>query len=117
MKKYLTDYRNYIKHCLEKDNADWKKLLEMHKDKISFFQHERIVHLLVTILFALMTLMTVIAFVITRIIGFAPLILCFLVLMVPYIKHYYFLENQTQELYKDYDKILSKLEGKSDNEL
>ncbi|MGYP000053972609 len=38
-----------------------------------------------------------------------PLAIAFLVLLVPYIKHYYFLENQTQLLYKDYDKIYRRV--------
>ena len=109
MKKYLNEYRLYIKKCLEEGGCDWAELLSLHRDKIAFFQHERIVHLLVTILFALMTLITVIAFVISENITFLPLIVCFLILTIPYIKHYYFLENQTQELYKDYDKLLERL--------
>ena len=34
-----------------------------------------------------------------------------LVLLIPYIKHYYFLENTVQLLYKDYDKIYKKVYG------
>lgn len=112
MRKYLTEYRKYIAQLLEKDDCDWDKVLEEHRDKIAFFQHERLVHLLVTILFAIMTLMTVIAFVTTEIIGLLPLGILFMGLTVPYIRHYYFLENQTQELYRDYDKIISKKEKK-----
>ncbi len=108
MRKYLTDYRNYISEILEKENADWEKISAEHLVKIQFFQHERIVHLLVLILFALMTLATIIAFVITKNMGLLALSVLFIVLLIPYIRHYYFLENQTQELYKDYDKILEK---------
>lgn len=108
MRKYLTDYRNYISEILEKENADWEKISAEHLIKIQFFQHERIVHLLVLILFALMTLATIIAFVITKNMGLLALSVLFIVLLIPYIRHYYFLENQTQELYKDYDKILEK---------
>ncbi len=108
MRKYLTDYRNYIKEQLLKDENDWDTLSKEHLIKISFFQHERIVHLIVMVLFALMTLSTLIAFVVTESIGLLVLTVLFIGLLIPYIRHYYFLENQTQELYKDYDELLKK---------
>lgn len=108
MRKYLTEYRNYIKSQLENENCNYSKLADEALVKIGFFQHERIVHLLVTILFALMTLATLIAFVITRNIGLLVLCVLFVLLLIPYIRHYYFLENETQRLYKDYDKIITK---------
>ena len=110
MRKYLTDYRNYIKEQLLKDENDWEALAKEHLIKISFFQHERIVHLIVMVLFALMTLGTLIAFIFMQHDSAALFILTilFIGLLIPYIRHYYFLENQTQELYKDYDELLKK---------
>lgn len=112
MRKYFTKYRAYITRQLECDDNDWDKILTEHLDKIAFFQHERLIHLLVMILFALMSLITIIAFVVTGIIGLLILGIMFLGLTIPYIYHYYFMENQTQELFKDYDKILKKKELK-----
>lgn len=112
MRKYLSEYREYIKKLLEGSDCDWEKLAAEHLVKIQFFQHERIVHLIVTVLFALMTLGAVIAFVITKEIGLLALSVLFAALIVPYIRHYYFLENQTQELYKDYDRIIEKRDKK-----
>ena len=34
-----------------------------------------------------------------------------LVLLVPYIMHYYLLENETQKMYEQYDKILKRIKG------
>lgn len=73
--------------------------------------HERLIHLIVTVLFALLTVACFIVIVCTDKLILTPLALLLLVLLVPYIKHYYFLENQTQELYKDYEKISAKLGG------
>ena len=109
MRKYLNDYRYYIKNQLEKDNCDWEALAREHLVKVQFFQHERLVHLIVMVLFALMTLGTLIAFVVTESVGLLVLTVLFAGLLIPYIRHYYFLENQTQELYKDYDKICEKI--------
>ena len=109
MRKYLTDYRKYIKKQLSEMDADWESIAREHLVKIRFFQHERLVHLIVMVLFALMTLGTLIAFLVTEAIGLLVLTALFVGLLIPYIRHYYFLENQTQELYKDYDEILKKL--------
>lgn len=109
MRKYLNDYRSYIKNQLEGEGCDWEALAREHLVKIEFFQHERLVHLIVMVLFALMTLGTLIAFVVTESVGLLVLTVLFVGLLIPYIRHYYFLENQTQELYKDYDKICEKL--------
>ena len=73
--------------------------------QIGFFQHERLIHLIVTVLFALMT-MSVFLLAVTN---FAPwtgvLLLLLLVLLIPYIRHYWLLENGTQKLYQYYDKL------------
>lgn len=111
MTKYLSEYRKFILECLKNDNCDFKQLLDYHKDKIRFFQHERFIHLIVTVLFALATIITIVAIVLSGNITLIPLAILLLVLLVPYIKHYFFLENTTQLLYKDYDKIYEKVYG------
>ena len=73
--------------------------------QIGFFQHERLIHLIVTVLFALMTILV---FLLT-VTNFSPwngvLLLLLLVLLIPYIKHYWLLENGTQKLYEYYDEL------------
>ena len=73
--------------------------------QIGFFQHERLIHLIVTVLFALMTILVFLL----AVTNFAPwtgvLLLLLLVLLIPYIKHYWLLENGTQKLYQYYDKL------------
>ena len=105
MTEYFKRYRSFVASCLEDKDYDFAKLLDYHKEHIAFFQHERLIHLIVTVLFALCTVMTFIAIAVWQVMILIPLAIAFLVLLVPYIKHYYFLENQTQLLYKDYDKI------------
>lgn len=111
MTKYLTAYKKYILECLQDENTDFKKLLEYHSEKIKFFQHERFIHLIVTVLFAILTIMCILAVVIWENITILPLAVLLLVLLVPYIKHYYFLENSVQQLYKYYDRIHEKVNG------
>ena len=104
MTEYFKRYRS-----LYHQDSDFAKLLDYHKEHIAFFQHERLIHLIVTVLFALCTVMTFIAIAVWQVMILIPLAIAFLVLLVPYIKHYYFLENQTQLLYKDYDKIYRRV--------
>ena len=73
--------------------------------QIQFFQHERLVHLIVTVLFALLAILTLLANLFLNEILLVPLELLFLVLLVPYIHHYYLLENGVQKLYEYYDSL------------
>ena len=84
------------------------ELLKMRAEllqRIAFYQHERLVHLLVTLFFAVFFLISL-ALMLT-VGGWGPITLTilFLGLLVPYIKHYYFLENSVQKMYTYYYKI------------
>ncbi len=80
--------------------------------RISFYQHERLIHLLVLILFALLTFGAVIMTLITQnyFVGIAAVL--FFALLIPYIVHYYHLENGVQKLYTLYDELAAFLEEK-----
>ena len=72
---------------------------------ILFFQHERLIHLLVSLLFAAMSLASLFVFLITDFLPVIVLFALFLILLVPYIFHYYHLENGVQKLYGLYDQL------------
>ena len=73
--------------------------------QIGFFQHERLIHLIVTLLFGLATVITVPAYLVTHEIALLVLSLLFVGLLVPYIIHYFNLENGVQDLYLYYNKL------------
>lgn len=73
--------------------------------QIQFFQHERFVHLIVTVTFAILTLMTLFACLFADNIALYIMLVLFLVLLIPYIRHYYILENGVQKLYTFYDRL------------
>lgn len=122
--------KNYLKKMQEltdalKKEADKKSAEErtafqdrLEKEKaelliqIGFFQHERLIHLIVTVLFALMTILVFILGVTNFALWTGVLLLLLLALLIPYIKHYYLLENGTQKLYEYYDKLEELLHGK-----
>lgn len=117
MTEYLTNYRKYILECLEDENCDFVKLLDYHSEKLRHFQHERFIHLIVMALFAICTVMTILAVAIFDKLILIPLAALLLGLLLPYIKHYFFLENTVQLLYKDYDLIYKKVHGFSQEDL
>ena len=106
LKHYLELYRTISEQELSPEEAARQR--EELLTQIAFFQHERLIHLIVTVLFSVLTVMTLFAcLLIIQPVLFA-LELLLLVLLVPYIRHYYILENGTQKLYEYYDAITEK---------
>lgn len=108
MKKRILEYIKRIDRLLEdpEKTDGWDNILAEHLQQIAFFQHERLVHLIVTMTFALMTIISVGIALITQIATVFLLTGVFLILLIPYIMHYYLLENNVQKMYEQYDKIL-----------
>ena len=104
MDKRLRDYIKYI----EKESAHpTAELIDYHKTMTQQFQHERMIHLIVTFFFALFMIMFFMLFltlmlndiygsIMKACTGIVTLI--FLVTTVFYVRHYYQLENGTQQL-------------------
>ena len=111
LKKYLKRTEELIEYLAQaKEDGDLlKERLVKEKAEllvqIGFFQHERLIHLIVTVLFALMTMLVFLL----AMTNFTPwtgvLLLLLLALLIPYIRHYWLLENGTQKLYQYYDKM------------
>ena len=79
--------------------------LKEHLTQISFFQHERLIHLIVTVLFALLEALSVMIVLISGEVFSVLLPFAVLVLLLPYIRHYYILENEVQYMYRQYDRL------------
>ena len=108
----IRQYMTYINQLLESEDEsiDWEEEMKKHLVQIAFFAHERFIHLIVTVLFALMTTMV---FLYTFSNFSIPLLLLMILLMgllIPYIKHYFLLENSVQDMYEQYD-IMQKKAG------
>lgn len=99
---------------LRKD-ADWERLKAEHLTQIAFFQHERLIHLIVTVIFAVLTMMSIcMAFALMALglqggIGWLGVTAVLMVLLIPYVRHYYILENEVQKMYGQYDTLVSKM--------
>lgn len=132
LKKYLRKTEELVKHLeqeAEKDVSDSSLMQKGSDDRellrqrvaqekaellvqIGFFQHERLIHLIVTVLFALMTILVFFLAVTSFSLWTGVLLLLLMALLIPYIRHYWLLENGTQKLYQYYDKLEELYHGK-----
>lgn len=107
MKKRITEYLRRIDLLLDTagPGTDWEREKSEHLTQISFFMHERLIHLIVTALFAVLTFLVFLALMNSFSWALAALFAALLVLLVPYIMHYYLLENSVQKMYDQYDRM------------
>ena len=100
MKKEIKQYLDYIENACKGDIKNKEKLAKELYTRICFYQHERLIHLIVTMSFGVFFLLSLLLITVNH--SFILLSALFLVLLVPYIAHYYFLENSVQKLYTYY---------------
>ena len=105
MKKYIINYLE------ETDKLLNKKItiddIENHLNKINFFSHERIVHLIVTMFSGVFAILFLILTLLNSLFVYAFLLM--MIVFMFYIFHYYFLENSVQKMYYQYDKMKEKI--------
>jgi len=115
MDREIRKYRKELDRILATGNPGknktWIDVETEFLTRTCFFQHERLVHLIVTMTVAVLTVLTFLA------LWFAPppvgipqlaLMGLLLVLLVPYVGYYFTLENEVQGIYKYFLKIREK---------
>ncbi|MBD5475128.1 MAG: hypothetical protein HDR13_06540 [Lachnospiraceae bacterium] len=112
MEQRILNYRKYIDELISQDNSDWDAVIKEHLIQVSFFQHERLIHLIVTVTFALLEVIVIALSVVSFTIAVGLLAIALLVLLIPYIRHYYILENEVQKMYGQYDRMVEKRDRK-----
>lgn len=111
MEKRILAYRKYMDELLkqlesgEVSELQLETLKQEHLTQISFFQHERLVHLIVTVTFAILEMLAVLIVLLFPNVATLLLVIVVLVLLVPYIRHYFILENEVQKMYGQYDRL------------
>lgn len=102
--------QEYIEEITKASKKPTPQLIEYHKTMVAYFQHERLIHLIVTMFFALFMIIFFIFFgvmeislpqgtwanVVTYCVGGIALIL--LITTLFYVRHYFRLENGVQKL-------------------
>lgn len=105
MAKYIVNYLKYVDENMSEANDNF---ISEHLIKISFFQHERIIHLIVTVTAVIINLFAFfLGYIFSNIvvIFFGYMVMCF---TIPYIYHYFLLENGVQKMYRQYDNMKNK---------
>ena len=91
-----------------------RRVLAEFELKIEYFQHERLIHLMVTLSFALFLLLSIAGiFIFPREFAVTAILLTciFFGLTIGYVMHYYFLENSVQKMYHMRDEIIAFLDN------
>ena len=106
MTKQIKEYIKYIDDVIKEKKID-KNIKDDILIKIKFYQHERLIYLLVTLAYAIF----LIAFIFLTSINplFVIIVLILIIFLIFYVKHYFFLENSVQYMYTQYDIINNKL--------
>ncbi|WP_314688750.1 hypothetical protein [uncultured Bifidobacterium sp.] len=115
MRQWCRNHEEYLR--LHVQNTDPRALLDWHMRKLSWLQHERLVHLIVTFLTTVVELTAVVLMLLLPTgNGYAALVaLGILVLLSFYLAHYFFLENTVQHWYRLADELHDKAAGSDGN--
>lgn len=113
MKKYVLATMNAVQKYIEGEmktapEERTREMLSEFETKIAYFQHERLIHLMVTLAFAAFLLFEIFCLFILPVdflVAGVLLVLIFFGLTVGYVIHYYFLENSVQKMYHMRDDI------------
>jgi len=115
LKQMISDAENLL-HSLsdEKTTAEQQREIAAMIRRLStwlpYMQHERLIHLIVTCLFAIVAFIVLGILLYTLQWSLAILLLLIVVLLIPYIFHYFHLENGVQRLYDLIDDLNERME-------
>lgn len=110
MRHYINTYINNVEALLADPDADLEKVRREQLIQINFIKHERVVHLHVTVMCCIILFISIVIYFMTKIDAVGIVVLLMLVLSFAYLTYYFFIENSTQALYCQYNRICMKLE-------
>lgn len=108
MKERILNYVKETDKDIETKNTITKERLTYHLIQIEQFQHERLIHLIVTVFTGILAILFLLFGLSLENVGLIIVFIALLILFVPYILHYYLLENNVQKMYEQYDKLQKK---------
>ncbi len=108
--KFLKEYDATTAGGAGGDQSRLHDLLLYMNRWLLYFQHERLIHLIVTVLFALSMILVFGIFILSGDMYILLLLALILSLLVPYIVHYFHLENGVQTLYTLIDELEKRKE-------
>ena len=110
MRQYCRDHESTVCRAVL-DRSVTSELIDLHREKIRILQHERLVHLIVTVMVVFVELFAVNLTLLHPELGIYPalVMLGFAVLLGFYFRHYFFLENTVQRWYRLLDEMESTI--------
>ena len=111
MEKRILAYRKFMDEMIRQlqeapcSPEELEKRKKEHLTQVSYFQHERLVHLIVTVTFGILEMLALFLARLSPDPAVFLLVAVILVLLIPYIRHYYILENEVQKMYRQYDEL------------
>ena len=110
MGSYIKAYIRSVEKAIDDENTDLEALKREHLVQIEFIQHERLIHLMVTIMCCILLFIGLCVFFISGLTAFLAVNALLLILDFSYLIYYFFIENSTQKLYRLYNKMCAKAE-------
>ncbi len=108
MKERILNYVEQTEKDINSKEKITKERLDYHLIQIQQFQHERLIHLIVTAFVGTVAMLFLLFGLLEENIGLLIAFLALVCLFIPYILHYYLLENNVQKMYYQYDKLKTK---------
>jgi uncharacterized membrane protein len=111
MKNFIREHESMIEEALKRSD-ELRALRAHHERQIRYLQAERFAHLFVMLAVAFFTVGSLVALTLRPSLLMAALLVLFLTLTIPYILHYFRLENAVQRWYRlarQMDRTLGRL--------
>jgi hypothetical protein len=110
MIQFILEHEAYIRKLLGgSEDQDWNRVRKYHKVQIKFLQHERLVHMNVTLFFGFLLLFVLFMALFLKLAAFLLLFVFIGVLEIFYLVHLYRLETGVQRWYGLYRDIINRL--------
>ena len=105
MRERLQEFLDHMEMVTSKELSDNEReaVFNDFMKQIQFFQNERLIHLIVTVTFAIIAIW---ANYVLQSLWLFVFLLAIYILLLFYIRHYFFLERGVQKLYLYYDKLI-----------
>jgi hypothetical protein len=112
IRRFMREHEALVKKQLlcEGDKKALQCCKANHARMIEYMQHERLIHLLVTLSFGLFLLLSVVLAFMKPAVPVLILNGLFFIMLAAYVAHYFFLENSVQRWYQLMDEIEKRVE-------
>ena len=106
MQKFIIEHEKYIRDLIDSgENQNWDKLREYHKVQIEFMQHERLVHMIVTLFFGMFLAISLALALILHLLFMVAIVVVIAIVEIFYMLHLYKLETGVQRWYGIYKEL------------